>query len=159
MIRGFDIPPSLESESPGRLQWGAAVAAGLLAGLIFLAIPRGSPWSSVTFFSPVVAGRTLSGQSLPLLVVWALHLGVSILYGLIVCRVVAGLKQARAILTGGLLGLVLYVINFGIVSTWWPSIRGNEVSVVFTHIVFGLVVAGAYRGLLRRKGGFSPSQV
>ena len=114
---------------------------------------------AVTFFSPVVAGRTLSGQPLPLLVVWALHMGVSILYGLIVCRVVAGLKQARAILTGGLLGLVLYVINFGIVSTWWPSIRGNEISVVFTHIVFGLVVAGAYRGLLRRKGGFSPSQV
>ena len=75
---------------------------------------------------------------------------LSVIYGLIISRVVAGLKQTRAIITGGLLGLVLYIINFVLVSLWWPSLRGNEVSVVFTHLVFGLVAAGAYRGLLKR---------
>ena len=49
------------------------------------------------------------------------------------------------------MGLALYVANYGIVSMWLPAMKGNEVPVVVTHIVFGLVAAGAYRGLLRRQ--------
>jgi hypothetical protein len=149
MIRGFETPVRLEPQGRDRLQWGRAFAASLLAGLILLAVPRGSPWSAVTFFSPVVLGWSIPGQ-MPLILVWLLHLAVCVVSGLIVCRVIAGLRQGRAIATGGLLGLVLYVMNFGVVSTWWPETRGNELSVLFTHIVFGLVVAGSYRGLLRR---------
>jgi hypothetical protein len=48
-------------------------------------------------------------------------------------------------------GLVLYLLNFGVVSLCLPGLRGNEVSVIITHVVFGLVAAGVYRGLLRRK--------
>jgi len=47
--------------------------------------------------------------------------------------------------------LVLYFINLGVVTMWFPAMRGNEVSVFVTHVVFGLIAAGAYRGLLRRK--------
>ena len=83
--------------------------------------------------------------------IYLVHLLISIIYGILIARVVASLRQGRAILTGGLAGLVLYVINFGVVSAFWPEWRGAEVTVVFTHIVFGLIAAGAYRGLLRRK--------
>jgi hypothetical protein len=38
-----------------------------------------------------------------------------------------------------------------VVSALWPSLRGAEFSVVVTHVVFGLITAGAYRGLLKRK--------
>jgi hypothetical protein len=106
----------------------------------------------VTFFSPVILGRNLSVEA-PLAGVWLAHMGVCLVWGLVICRVVSGLRQWRAILAGGLLGLLFYVVNFGIVSTWWPQLRGNEISVLFTHLVFGLIVAGAYRGLLRRKRG------
>jgi hypothetical protein len=97
-------------------------------------------------------GRTIPGQvEIPLLLVWALHLAVSLLYGLIISRTVATLRHRRAFVTGGLAGLVLYGVNFGVVSAFWPSLRGAEFSVVIGHIVFGLITAGSYRGLLKRK--------
>jgi len=151
MIQGFEPSHPLEPELKDRVQWSAAVSASLLTGLILLVIPRGSPWAGLTFFSPAVLGRNLTSQNVPLPESWLIHMAGSMIYGLIICRVVAGLHQTRAIMTGGLSGLVLYVVNFGVVSTWWPQIRGNEVGVLFTHLVFGFVVAGAYRGLLRRR--------
>src|SRR4029077_18076629 len=88
---------------------------------------------------------------MPLLLVCLLHLAVSIVYGLIISRAVATLRWRRAFFTGALTGLVLYVVNFGVVSALWPGLRGAEFSVVVTHIVFGLITAGAYRGLLKRR--------
>ncbi|SRR6266851_8490899 len=153
MIRGFESAHPLEPEAKGHIQqWPAAFGAGLIAGAILLIVPRGSPWSSVTFFSPVVMGRALRpGLEMPLVSLWLIHLAVSVLYGLIISRIIAALTQSRAILTGGVIGLVLYVLNLLVISLAWPEMRGNEVSALFTHIVFGLLAAGAYRGLLKRK--------
>ncbi len=80
-----------------------------------------------------------------------MHLAVAVVYGLIICWLAGGLQNVRAIVAGGLLGLVLYWGNLAIVSWCWPAWRGSEVPVLFAHIVFGLISAGAYRGLLRRK--------
>jgi hypothetical protein len=152
MITGYRSLPLSEPERGRQIQWGAAVGAGLVAGFILLVVPRGSPWSSLTFFSPVIMGRAMpAGLGLPLGLIYLIHIAVSIIYGLLISRVVASLRQERAILTGGLAGLVLYVINFGVFSAVAPAWRGAEVTVVFTHIVFGLICAGAYRGLLRRR--------
>jgi len=152
MMRGYQAAPILEPENGRRIQWGPAIGAGFIPGAILLIVPRGSPWSSLTFFSPVIMGRTAPpGVELPLAMLYLIHLLVSIIYGLIIAGVVAGLRIERAIVAGGLAGLVLYVINFGIVSAFWPGWCGGEVTVVFTHIVFGLITAGAYRGLLRRR--------
>jgi hypothetical protein len=131
---------------------GPALGAGFIAGVILLIVPHGSPWSSLTFFSPVIMGRTVPGSvEIPLVLVSALHLAVSLVYGLIISRMVATLRRRRAFVTGALAGLVLYAINFGVVSAFWPSLRGGEFAVVVTHVVFGLITAGAYRGLLKRK--------
>jgi len=131
---------------------GAALGAGFIAATILLFVPRASPWSAFTFFSPVVMGRKLpSTLDLPLGLVWLIHLGLGLLYGLLISRVVAGLGRRRAIATGALLGLVLYVVNLGVVSFCVPEFHGAELSVAFTHIVFGLLCAAAYRGLLRRR--------
>ena len=152
MIRGFESAHPLEPETRGHLQWGPALGAGLIAGAILLVVPRGSPWSSVTFFSPVIMGRRLApGIEMALASVWLIHLAVSIVYGLVISRIVSALTQTRAVVIGGLIGLALYLGNLLTVSLWWPQMRGNEVSVVFTHFVFGLLAAGAYRGLLKRK--------
>ena len=152
MIHRFEPPDPAEPDYRHGLQWGAAVGGGLIAGIILLIVPRGSPWSALTFFSVVIMGRALGTYNeLPPLWAWIIHLGVSILYGLIIAKAVSTLRRRQAFIVGGAVGLVLYVINFGVVSTWWPDLRGNELSVVFTHIVFGLIAAGAYRGLLRRR--------
>ena len=150
MIRGFERNQPLDPAAPERMQWGPAVGAGVITGFVLLLVPRGSPWASLTFFSPVVVGRETSLLGLAPEGAWLLHLLVSLVYGLIISLAVARLRKQRAIFTGGLLGLALYLINFGVVSTFWPAIRGNEFSVIFTHLVFGLVAAGAYRGLLKR---------
>jgi hypothetical protein len=80
-----------------------------------------------------------------------LHLAVSVVYGFIISLAVINIRELRAVLVGGLVGALLYILNLGIVSFWLPNMRGNEVPVIITHIVFGLIAAGAYRGLLRRK--------
>jgi hypothetical protein len=151
MISGFKPTEEWRPTEKHRIQWGPAVGAGFIAGLVLLLVPRGSPWSSFTFFAPVVMGRSFGGLGLPLGAAYMIHMALAVVYGLLISRVVAGLRQERAIITGGLLGLVLYVINFGAVSTWWPQLRGSEISVIWAHIVFGLISAAAYRGLLKRK--------
>ena len=64
---------------------------------------------------------------------------------------VSQVNQAKAIIIGGLLGLALYLINLAMVSLVFPRWQGNEVGVLVSHVVLGLIAAGAYRGLLRRK--------
>ncbi len=152
MIRHFEPPTRLAPEEGGHLQLVAALGAGLIPGIILLIVPRGTPWAPLTFFSPAVMGRPLPvGVEMPLPAVWALHLAVSVVYGLLISWAVGGLVQLRAVAAGGLIGIVLYWLNLAVVSWCWPVWRANEVAVLFTHVVFGLICAGAYRGLLRRK--------
>jgi hypothetical protein len=80
-----------------------------------------------------------------------IHLGISLFYGIIISMVVSGIREMRAVLTGGVIGLVLYLANLGVISVFAPALRGNEATVIFTHVVFGLIAGAAYRGLLRRR--------
>jgi hypothetical protein len=151
MIRGYQRPPSLEPAVPNEFQWRAAVLAGLIAGVILLIVPSGNPWSGIIFLAPVVVGRIIPPSTgLPPAVVWLIHLAVSIAYGLVISAAAVRFRRARALLAGGVVGLVLYLVNVGIVSALWPSVRGNEVGIAFSHVVFGAIAGGAYRGLLKR---------
>src|SRR5437588_5854258 len=87
MISGYQ--PQVKGEPIGgkQVQWGPAIGAGLIAGFILLIVPRGSPWSSLTFFQPTILGRSLPGPTMPLMLAWLLHLLVSIIYGLFISRV------------------------------------------------------------------------
>src|SRR5690242_7737989 len=132
MIRGFEAAQRTEAVGHGHLQWSAALGAGLIVGGIFLVVPRGSPWSSVTFFSPLVMGRPLpSALQIPLFALWLIHMGVAVVYGLIISRIVAGLTQLRAVITGGVVGLFLYLLNLLLISILLPQMSGNEISVLF----------------------------
>src|ERR1043165_7875765 len=114
MIRGFEPARRFEPESIGSVQWSAAFASGLIAGLVLLIVPRGSPWASLTFFSRVIMGRALpAGVAMGLPAVWVLHLSLSAVYGMFISLLVAHLSQGRATVTGGLLGILLYLLNFG----------------------------------------------
>ena len=152
MIRGYQTAHPLEPALPGRLQWGPAFGAGLATGAILLLVPRGSPWASISSFSAVIMGRAVPASAgIPLFVAWLIHLAVSVFYGLLISRVVVNLRQPRAIFAGALTGLLLYVLNLVVVSLCLPGLRQDEVPVIFTHAVFGLIAAAAYRGLLRRR--------
>src|SRR4029434_4924198 len=132
MIRNFETPPQTEPDDRGRFQWIPAVEAGLIAGGILMVVPQGSPWSSLDFFAPVVMGRVIpESWSVPLMVCFIGHLGLSVLYSLIISRAVTGGAQLGAVITGGIMGLFLYTVNFALVSVWYPELRVNEVPVAF----------------------------
>jgi hypothetical protein len=158
MIRGYQPVQPLEPEGHGRFQWAPALGAGLIASAILLVVPRGNPWAALTSFTPAIMGRPISPTTgFPLPAIWVAHLALAVIYGLIISRVIARLHGAAAILIGGLVGLLLYFANLGVVSILWPVRNGSELAVVSTHIVFGLIAAGVYRGLLRRKIPAAPS--
>jgi hypothetical protein len=143
----------MEAEQEGSgVQWWPATAGGLIAGLVLLILPHGSPWAALTFFSPSIMGWTPPpGSNLALPIWWLLHMAISVPCGLAVAGTVNGLREERAILAGGVTGALFYVVGLGLVSLWWPEWRSGELGVLLANVISGLVAAAAYRGLLRRK--------
>src|ERR1044072_9022661 len=126
MIRGFEAIPATEPDDQDGFQWIPAVQAGLIAGAILMVVPQGSPWSFLNFFQAVVMGRAIPDSwQAPLLVCKVGHLGIAVLYSLIISRVVIGVAQLRAVITGGIMGLFLYLLNLALVSWAYPELRGN----------------------------------
>lgn len=151
MIKGFEIPHRPEPMDPGHWQGLPALGAGLIAGVVMMVVPHANPWG-LSSFTPAILGRVIpSSWELPMSGVVTVQLAISVLYGIVISFAVMHLREFRAVFVGGLVGLGLYLINLAAVSLWVPALRGNEVSVIFTHAVFGLVAAAAYRGLLRRR--------
>jgi len=150
MIKGFEQPHQTE---PIESNWQGmpAVAAGLIAGVVLLIVPHASPWEGLTSFTPALMGRVATESGLGTAMTIVLHLVLAIIYGVLISFVVSHIRQMAAVLAGGVVGVVLYFLNLGAISLWFPALRGNEVSVFVTHLVFGLIAAGAYRGLLQRK--------
>lgn len=152
MIRHYEAHPVFEPQNGGRFQLWPALAAGLIGGVILLLVPTGSPWAGVSFFSSMIMGRSVpAGILMPLPIACLFHLALAEVYGLIISWFVNNVTQGRAFIIGIVIGLVLYLANLGVVSSAFPAWRGNEVAVLFTHAVFGLIVGGAYRGLLKRR--------
>ena len=151
MIKGYQRPATVEPvETPFQLK--AALWAGFIAAIVLLIVPSGSPWSRIIFLSPLVVGRIIPPSAgLPVPAVWFIHLGLSLVYGILISLVANRFHRGKALLAGAICGAVLYGINVGIVSAFWPGLRGNEVAIAFAHIVFGLIAAGAYRGLLTQR--------
>ncbi len=146
-------------ENGERFQWPAALGAGLIAGVVLLVAPRGSPWSGLTFLSPTIIGRLVPpsmGLSLP--ECWLIHLALSLVYGFIISLVASRLTQGRAIVGGGVIGVLLFLVNWGIISLAWPWWQTGLFAVIFAHLVFGLIAGASYRGLRRgRLASASPS--
>jgi hypothetical protein len=151
MIRGFEQPHPTE---PIETNWQGmpAVAAGLIAGVVLLIVPHASPWEGLTSFTPALMGRVVPHVwDLGPFMTVVLHLVLGIIYSVLISFAVMHIRQLAAVVAGGVVGVVLYFLNLGAVSLWLPAMRGSELSVFVTHLVFGLIAAGAYRGLLRRK--------
>jgi hypothetical protein len=151
MIKGFQPPPRDDSPASGHFQWVPAVAAGLIPGVVLLILPHATPWEGLTMFTPAIMGRQVPASwGINVLEIVVIHLTLSLVYGLTVSLAVTTIRELRALLVGGVVGLVLYALNLAVVSLWIPGLHNDGISVALTHLVFGLVAAGAYRGLLRR---------
>jgi hypothetical protein len=149
-----------------RFNWRTAVIAGLIAGLIFLVLEMimvplfagGSAWTQPRMIAGIVMGEEVVPPPATFdfgifLVALLIHLGASVVLGLIFALIVMPVSLPVGAVIGGVLGLVLYFINFYGFSAFWPWFEDARHWVtVFTHISFGVAAAWSYKGLQARWG-------
>ena len=138
------------------IRWTRAIEAGLIVGAITFLLSRGIPWVGSGAIDPAVMGREISpGQSpspLFFVSVMALHFCVSVLYALVIAPIVHGFKNWVAGTVGGIVGLVLYFINYAITGMIMDlSTTQREWPSIVLHIIFGIICAEAYKGFVRRR--------
>lgn len=151
-----------------RIDVGAAVSAGIAAGILATAVQI-ILWSIFTdalpailfrdarFAAAIVMGRDVlpppaSFDGRMMLIATLVHFALAIAYGLILARLIAGLRTPSSLLAGAAFGLVLYAVNmygFTAVFPWFASSR--DWITATTHVAFGAVVAAVYRVLSRRQ--------
>ena len=117
----------------------------------------GSPWGPPRMIAAIGMGKEVlpppaTFDAVILMVAMLIHLALAIVYGLILALIIQRLSMGMAIAAGAVFGLVLYLVNFyGFTALfpWFAMARGGLS--IFVHIVFGVVAALAYKGMLRRK--------
>lgn len=143
----------------------AALWAGLITGAVFLALEMfmvpafagGSPWGPPRMIAAIILGKGVLpppatfdlGIFVSALVV---HLILSIAYVLLLAWIIDRWDMGRALLAGLVFGLILYLVNFyplTIVFPWFVMAR-NWIT-IFTHLVFGVVGAWAYKSLQSKR--------
>jgi predicted histidine transporter YuiF (NhaC family) len=144
---------SYEEEHRRAVDFNAAMSAGLLIGLLIALFPRGSPWSGITFFSPTVMGRTLTELGGSFLSSLGAHLALSVGYAIIIGLIVDKLRRVKAVIAGGVAGAVLFLLNWAVFKFLVTDGTTRESLVLFTHVAFGLITAGAYKGLSKPPAG------
>lgn len=150
------------------LDWGAAVSAGLLAGLVFVIMEMilvataggGSAWGPPRMMAAIVMGNeVLPGPENPptfdfgiFIVGMIVHFVLSVVLALILAAILAGAGagSGAAVAIGAAFGLVVYLVNFygfTAIFPWFENAR-NWITIA-SHIVFGAVLGGSYAALAR----------
>jgi uncharacterized membrane protein YeiB len=137
---------------PGRwIKWSAAIYAGLIAAAVLIFLERGIPWASSGFAPEAIMGREVEspGGGLGFAIIF-IQLAVGVVYVLLLAPVIHRMNAFPAIMTGGLLGLVFYFLNTFVFNLIDPPTRVYpEFAAVVAHIVFGLIAAAAYKGMIK----------
>ena len=150
-----------------KLDWRAAVWAGLIAGAVFMMVEMAlvgtvggaSPWGP-----PRMIGARVMGQSvLPppatfdaviMMVAMVIHFLLSVLFGVVLGWAISRWRigMAAALVAGLIFGLVVYFVDFYIMAAifpWFAMARG-AIS-ISAHAIFGSVLGAAYRALAARR--------
>ena len=147
--------------------WTVAAVSGFAAGavlmvldLLWSSIVTGGPWRTSHMIAPIFLGADAvqsTGFNFNFRVVaiaLGVHYALGIVFGLILAAIMAPLQLdttvRRALVTGAVFGLILYIVNFfGMVRLfpWLADLRGW--ATVAAHLVFGTVAALLYWKLER----------
>ena len=139
--------------------WRAALAASATGGLVFAVLHIGllravhgvSPSVPIRMIAAIVLGpgalsSTDRFDPVVLLVAISIHGILSIVYGTFLALLLPAANAIWSILIGGLYGLILYYINFYGLNPFSPwFIEERDTMSMVSHLVFGAVVASAYR--------------
>ena len=150
-----------------RVNATAAIYAGVVAGIL-ATLAQVLLWALFTdafpaivfrdarFAAAIVMGRDVlpppaTFDGAVMLVATLLHFALSIVYALVLSRLVARLRTPAALLAGAGFGLCLYAVNmhgFTRVFPWFE--RTRDWITIAAHLAFGMSAAGAYRALTYR---------
>lgn len=145
--------------------WIYGVWAGLIAGAVFMAaemmlvwlIQGASPWGPPRMIAAIALGEEAlpPPASFDLVIFVAamlVHFVLSIVLGLVGAWLVHRFDLAAALGVGAVFGLAIYLVNFHLlvpaVFSWFVMAR-NPITIA-AHILFGVVLTGAYIGLRAR---------
>lgn len=138
------------------VQWLTGFQVALAIAAIFLLVSRGIPWASSGLVSQTVMGREIKDpgaiQTDITFLAIILHFVASLLYASIMLPLIHRFQYSSAALVGAGMGVILYLLNlalFTIVGGGAPYSR--ETAVFITHLAFGLVFTGAYKGMVKRR--------
>lgn len=145
----------------GTINWKAAIWAGVIAGLIFMMLEMimvplflgGSPWAPPRMIAAIILGE----GALPppatfdfgvFMAAVVLHMMLSIIHAIVIAFIVKNITLGKALAAGAVLGLVIYFVNFYVMTGLFPwfAMARNWVS-AFAHVSFGIGAAWAYIGL------------
>ena len=145
------------------LRWKAAIWAGLISGVAFMMLEMmlvplfmgGSPWAPPRMIAAMVMGKGVLPPPATfdigvLMAAMAVHFPLSIVFTLILAWIIARFDMGVAVLIGAVFGLTLYLVNFyGSTAIFpWFAMARNGVT-IFTHIMFGVIAALAYKQLVK----------
>lgn len=150
------MEPTYRNERPVDWLTGAKVALGVAA--VFLLVTRGIPWAPSGLVSPTVMGRELKypgdiNTSINMTAIF-LHFAAAMIYAAIMMPLIHRFRYQSAWIVGAVMGIILYVANlalFALIAGGAPYSR--EFPVFITHLAFGIVFTGAYKGLVKRRIG------
>jgi hypothetical protein len=152
----METSPGIFLRYGASIRWSSALLAGLGAGVVVGLLSHGIPWFTSGAIAPAVMGRYLAPPE-TVNPVWNVitlfsHGVVSLVYGILIAFAASKLKGLLALAAGGLAAMLLYLVNFlaftYLVQVPWTA---SESAVLLTHIVFGFLSAGLYKGLSARK--------
>jgi hypothetical protein len=136
-----------EERARTRLRGKAVIYAGLSVGALFLFVAQGSPWTSLGVPMSVM-GRVVFSPNLvgALFFTTILQLAMALLYTWVIASLVYRLQVMAAVAAAAFISLALYGANYLIFRVLLNGVPGAEHTVLFTHLAFCMIAAGAYKG-------------
>jgi uncharacterized membrane protein YagU involved in acid resistance len=147
------------------MNWGAAIAAGIVAGIVATGAQVALWWLFLDDALPgnlyrdarLTAAMLMGPEVLPppstfdwavMAVATFIHFMLSIAYSLVLACVVSRLGMKLSLIAGLIYGLGIYMVNMYVITfifPWFSAVRDWITAV--THAVFGLSLAGTYKML------------
>ena len=141
--------------------WKRAVLAGLISGSIYMLLQivmfplvGQDPLTLPFLIAAIVLGPDILSATIPSLFnvmasALAIHFLLSLLYAAITGVIIRNMPLATSVLTGGLIGLLVYLINYHFIAAIvfeWFAIARHWVCTT-NHIFFGIITAWAFKTL------------
>ncbi len=147
----------------GRDRTAAAIGAGTIAGLVmaiamigYLYAQGRSVWTNPNLIAAMWLGNDVADGRLTeaTLVGFATHMATSVLMGWVAVSFIQDLSPGRTVLASVSYALASYPLVFVLVLTWANPLmvqRAELVPMILAHVLFGVVLALAYRCLRKHE--------